>query len=156
MHTSEHSRQADHAGCVLVVDDNDDLRRMLCVALKTAGFAVIEAGTQLDVPRHLAGARPDAVVIDLQRSEADGLAVLADMRDSQTLGDVPILFLSGSDDDKFRLRVITAGADWVGVRPLCLLELQTRVAELVRQGRPAAQQVRPTLQPAVSQLKLTG
>jgi len=156
MNTSEHSPQSASTGCVIVVDDNDDVRQMLCLALEAAGFDVIQARTQLELQGRLAEARPDALVIDLQRSEADGLAMLSSVRARQALRDLPILFLSGSDDDDFHWRAISAGADWIGVRPLGMLQLQKQVRRLVRKGRPVAQQVRPKRRPGVIQLKRTG
>jgi two-component system KDP operon response regulator KdpE len=156
MSTSEHSPGSDRTGCVLVVDDNDDLRHMWCLALESAGFDVIAAGTQVELQRRLVEAQPHALLINLQRSEADGLAMLSSVRARQALRDVPILFLSGSDDHEFHLRAISAGADWVGVRPLGMLQLQKQVSHLVSQGRPVAQQVRPKRGPGVIQLKRTG
>lgn len=142
MSHSEHSLPPEDAGCVLVVDDNAEVRELLCVALHTAGFDVIPAGTQLELQRRLAEAQPDALVINLQRSEADGLAVLSRMRARQALHHVPILFLSGSDDDELRWRAVSAGADWVGVRPLGMHVLRQQVKELVRNGRPRVRSVR--------------
>jgi DNA-binding response OmpR family regulator len=133
---SERSQQRADSGCVLVIDDHADVRELLCVALQAAGFDVIPAGTQLELQRRLAQAQPDALVINLQRSEAEGLAVLSRMRARQALHDVPILFLSGSDDDEFHWRVVSAGADWVGLRPQGIRELRRQVTELVRNGRP--------------------
>ena len=156
MNRSEHSRESEYSACVFVVDDNDDLRQMLCVALEAAGFDVIQARTPVELRGRLAEAQPDALVIDLQRSEADGLAMLSSVRARQALRDVPILFLSGSDDDEFHLRAISAGADWVGVRPLGMLELRKQVADLVRHGRPVPQVVRPKRRPPLIQLKRTG
>jgi DNA-binding response OmpR family regulator len=156
MNTSEHSHEPESPGCVILVDDNDDVRQMLCLALEAAGFHVIQARTRRDLQRRLAEAQPDALVIDLQRSEADGLAMLSSVRARQALRDVPILFLSGSDDDDFQSRAISAGADWVGVRPLGMLEFQRQVNRLVRQGRPVVQQVRRRRRPGVIQLKRTG
>jgi two-component system, OmpR family, response regulator len=155
MSQSEHSRQSAPAGRVLLVDDNEDLRRMLCVALQRARFEVIEA-TLLDLPRHLAVDPPDAVVVDLQRSEADGLATLVYLRERHALDHVPIVFLSGSDDDEFDRRALAAGADWVGLRPLGIIELRKRVAELIRLGRPPGPELRSKPRLAVSQLKPTG
>jgi DNA-binding response OmpR family regulator len=152
MSTSEHSPGSDRTGCVLVVDDNDDLRHMWCLALESAGFDVIAAGTQVELQRRLVEAQPHALLINLQRSEADGLAVLSRMRARQALREVPIVFLSGTDDDDFHGRALSAGADWVGVRPLRVGELQSRVSELVRHGRPVARQGRP----AILQLRRTG
>ena len=156
MNTSEHSRQSKDSACVFVVDNNDDLRQMLCVALEAAGFDVVQARTPLELQGRLAEAQPDALVIDLQRSETDGLAMLESMRARQALDDVPILFLSANDDDDFHRRVMSAGADWVGVRPLGMLQLQKQVMHLIRHGRPLPQEVRPKQRPAVIQLKRTG
>ncbi len=135
MNESEHSLETEYSGCVVVVDDNDNWRQMLTLAFETAGFDVIEARTQLDLQRCLADNRPDALVIDLQRSEADGLEVLLRMRARRGLSDVPILFLSGCDAEDFHYQAVRAGADWFGLRPLGMVELQTRVGELIRTGR---------------------
>ena len=155
---SEHSLHSESNGCVIVVDDHDDLRQMLCLALETAGFEVIEADTQLELQRRLADCQPDAVVLDLQRSEADGLALLTRMRARQNLSMVPIVFLSGSDAEDFRYDAMCAGADWFGVRPLGMLELQNRVGELIRNGRPDAthSQIGPRRPPHILRLQPTG
>jgi DNA-binding response OmpR family regulator len=155
---SEHSPHSESNGCVIVVDDRDDLRQMLCLALETGGFDVIEADTQLELQRRLAHCQPDAVVLDLQRSEADGLALLTRMRARQKLNTVPIVFLSGCDADDFRYDAMCAGADWFGVRPVGILELQHRVGELIRNGRPAANQddIKPRRPLRILRLKPTG
>ena len=146
----EHSPEL--SGCVVVVDDNFELRQMLSLALETAGFDVTEAGTQLELQRHLANGKPDALIIDMQRSEAEGLAVLSRLRARPSLRKVPILFLAGSDAEDFRRQAMDAGADWFGLRPLGMIELQMCVAKLIQEGRPARRE--PTSRPV--QLKRTG
>ena len=146
----EHS--PEFSGCVVVMDDNIELRQMLALALETAGFDVFEAGTRLELQRHLARVRPDALIIDLQRSEAEGLAVLTHMRARAALNNVPILFLAGCDAEDFRRQAMDAGADWFGLRPLGMIELSTRVAELIHAGRPRRRA--PAGRPV--QLKRTG
>jgi DNA-binding response OmpR family regulator len=136
MNNSEHSLEFDYTGCVLVVDDNDRVRQMLRLALETVGFEVVEASTQQHLERRLAGTRPDAAVLNLQRSQTDGLEMLQCMRARQDLDSVPILFLAGCTSDDIRWQAIRAGADWFGLRPLGMLELQKRVSQLIRSGRP--------------------
>jgi DNA-binding response OmpR family regulator len=148
MNPSEHSPEIEFSGCVVVVDDNDSLRHMLTIALETAGFDVVEARTELDLHRCLGRNRPDALVLDLQRSEADGLELLTRLRARHGVADVPILFLSGTDAEDFRHEAVAAGADWFGLRPLGMLELQTRVGELIRNGRTRAK-LRPRSQRAL-------
>ena len=145
----EHS--LEYSGQVIVFDDHHDLREMLALALETAGFSVAEAATQLELHRHLAHGRPNAVILDLQRYEADGLKTLLRMRARKSLRDVPILFLAGSDAEDFRREAIAAGADWFGLRPVGMLDLQNRVAQLIRDGRAAPADSTPP-----ARLQLTG
>ena len=116
---------------MVVIDDNVGVRQMLALALETTGFEVLEAGTELELQRLLAQRRPDALLIDLQRSAADGLHLLNRMRSRPSLRGTPILFLAGTHDDAFREQALEAGADYFGLRPLGMIELQNEVIELV-------------------------
>jgi CheY-like chemotaxis protein len=71
MTDSEHSSVPERSGLVLIVDDDDPVRHMLCLALETAGFEVFEAGTQIELQRRLALTPPDALLLNLQRSAAE-------------------------------------------------------------------------------------
>jgi len=134
--TSEHSRPAESRRCVLLVDDDDQVRQMYSLALRTAGFDVVAASTPQQAHYRLKHARPDALVLNLQRSEADGLDVLRRMRARQDLSDVPIVFLAGCASEEFRWRAMRAGADWFGLRPLAMIELKKSIRQLIRGGRP--------------------
>jgi DNA-binding response OmpR family regulator len=137
MNENEHSsRSEQQSGRVLVIDDDDSVRHMLRVELETAGFEVQEAATQLEVQRRLTLSRPDALLLDLQRSAADGFDLLIRLRARQTLQAVPIVFLAACDDDDFRQQALHAGADWFDLRPVGMLKLRTHLSELIRNGRP--------------------
>ena len=139
MTSLEHSLHHSEANSahVVVLDDNMQFRQMLALALETAGFDVCEVSTEIELQRTLAHTRPDALLIDMQRSEADGLQLVARMRARSSLRGVPILFLSGTDADDLRRHALCAGADWFGLRPLGMLELQSRVGELIANQRRA-------------------
>jgi DNA-binding response OmpR family regulator len=122
-------------GRVLVLDDDDQVRAMLCTALQVAGFETFEAGTAYEAYRRLASGRPPAaLVIDLQRAESEGLEVLRYVRAHAALAKVPIVFLAAGGDDELRWRALTSGADWFFLKPLSLVELQLRVRALVPVG----------------------
>jgi two-component system OmpR family response regulator len=137
MTSSEHSTVTPGTtGRVLVVDDNDLVRRLLSLALEGAGFEVVEAGTQHEAQQRLVDTRPDALILDLQRAEEDGLDLLGQVRACPDLASVPVVFLAGYADDDLRWQAMRAGADWFGQRPIGMLELQRRVKTLVHKGRP--------------------
>jgi DNA-binding response OmpR family regulator len=116
---------------------------MLALTLETAGFEVLEASTELELQRLLAHRRPDALLIDLQRSHTVGLRLLGRMRSRASLREVPLLFLAGTDDPDLRKQALGTGADWFGLRPLGMIELQDRVIELVRRRRRIPEPARP-------------
>jgi DNA-binding response OmpR family regulator len=135
MNSSEHSQDNETSACVVVIDDNADVRQLLACALEMAGFDVLKAGTELELQRLLASTRPDALVIDMQRSPSEGLHVLSRMRRRQALRDMPILFVASSDGDGIRGEALRGGADWFAERPLSMLELQNRTVELIQRRR---------------------
>src|SRR5436189_6089926 len=134
--TSEHSPHSEPRRCVLLVDDDEQVRQMYTLALSTAGFDVVAASTAQQAHHRLKQARPDALVLNLQRSEADGLDVLRRVRARQDLSDVPIVFLAGCASEEFRWRALRAGADWFGLRPLAMIDLKKNIRQLIRGGRP--------------------
>jgi DNA-binding response OmpR family regulator len=122
-------------GCVLLVDDHEQLRQMLGLALQIYGFEVREAATPAEALRWLATNRPAAVVLDLQ-NEGHGLSMLRALRERAPMEDLPVAFLSGRPDDELRWQALKAGADWFGFKPLSLRDLQEHMVDLVRRGRP--------------------
>src|SRR5207248_8536738 len=80
--------------------------------------------------------RPDALVLDLQRSEQDGLDLLVRVRSCASLERLPVLFLANCGDDELRWRAMRSGADWFGLRPLGMVELSRHVQKLIANGRP--------------------
>src|SRR5262245_58295129 len=107
MTSFEHSTQVPR---VLVVDDNDAVRHLLSLALETAGFAVLEAGSHTEAAHHLVRTRPDALVLDLQRPDDDGLELLSQVRAQPDLASLPVVFLVGRGDDDLRWQARRAGA----------------------------------------------
>ena len=104
---------------------------MLALALRRAGFAVREAGSELELQRILKHTQPDALVINWQRSKTASLNLVARMRARASLHGVPIVFLAGTDTDDFQQQATRAGATWFSLRPLGMARLQTRMHELV-------------------------
>jgi|SRR5215216_7159489 len=125
------------AGRVVVLDDHDQVRQMLCTALQVAGFETLEAATPIEAYRHLAGdATPRALVISLQDAHKVGMEVLRYVRAHEQLAEMPIVYLAVQASEDLRWQALKAGADWFAQKPLSLRELQLRVRELVRKGRP--------------------
>ena len=119
---------------VLVVDDEPPVRTALERALRLAGYdvALAEGGEQ--ALREVAGAAPDAIVLDVLMPGVDGIEVCRRIRSA---GDTtPILMLTARDAISDRVAGLDAGADDYLVKPFALDELLARLRALLRRASP--------------------
>jgi len=127
------------AGRVLVLDDDDQVREMLCVALEVVGFETVEADSGYEACRRLVSGSPiHALVIDLTEAGSHGLDVLYYVRAHPALQQLPVVFLAPQSDLDLKWRAHINGADAFFSKPLSLRELQNSVGALVSEGRPTA------------------
>jgi two-component system, OmpR family, response regulator MprA len=117
---------------LLVVDDDPALARTLRRALGVEGYDVECAGDGVEALQHLAGARFDAVVLDVSMPRLDGLAVCRRMRERRDR--TPVLMLTARDAVGDRVSGLDAGADDYLVKPFALDELNARVRALLRRA----------------------
>jgi CheY-like chemotaxis protein len=94
------------AGKVLLVDDDDLVRRSVRLALEPIGWQVVEAENGEVALEALAAARPDAIILDLMMPKMDGFEFLGRVRASSGQRDVPVVVLTArelTDQDRSRL-----------------------------------------------------
>ena len=117
---------------VLVVDDDESVRRSLLHALGRDGYQVAQAADGLAALDQLAGGRHDAVVLDILMPAPNGLEVCRRLRER---GDrTPILMLTARDLVEDRVAGLDAGADDYLVKPFALEELRARLRALLRRS----------------------
>jgi DNA-binding response OmpR family regulator len=114
---------------VLVVEDEDDVRRLVRVLLERAGHTVVEAANGLEALRRLETEAPDLVVLDVAMPELDGWQTLERIRD---LSDVPVLMLTARAGELDKVRGLRSGADDYVTKPFGRQELLARVEALLR------------------------
>jgi len=93
---------------VLVIDDEEAIRRFLRVALNGQSYKVIEAATGKDGIAVTAAQKPDVILLDLGLPDIDGLEVIKLLRQS-TQTPIIILSVRGSENDK--VAALNSGAD---------------------------------------------
>lgn len=123
----------DGAGrTVLMVDDDPDVRTSVARGLRHSGFDVRVAATGREALRLLSSESHDALVLDVQMPELDGVAVVTALR---ALGnDIPICVLSARDTVNDRIAGLGAGADDYLTKPFDLGELVARLHALLRRA----------------------
>jgi DNA-binding response OmpR family regulator len=123
---------------VLVVEDNEDCRELICGLLTMAGATVlcVESVAQaMDGVYH--SFDPDVVLTDFSMPDADGLDLIREFRQAPSTRAilVPILILSGHSEDHWRMLALEAGAADFLTKPFDGAFLIGRVAAAVAPGR---------------------
>src|SRR5262249_57647016 len=84
-------------GTVLLIDDDDIVRRAVRLALEPIGWRVTEAENGLRALQALSGARPDAIILDLMMPKMNGFEFLDELRSRADLRDIPVVVITAKD-----------------------------------------------------------
>lgn len=109
---------------VLIVEDDEAVRRVLTTSLAGEGHRVIEAENGATALRMAAQYAPDLVVLDLGLPDLDGVEVARRLR---TWTAVPIIVLSARDQEAEKLAAFDVGVDDYVTKPFGFLELLARI-----------------------------
>jgi type II secretory ATPase GspE/PulE/Tfp pilus assembly ATPase PilB-like protein/CheY-like chemotaxis protein len=127
---------ADRGICVLLVDDEDDLRRVMRDLLEREGFTVQEARDGVEALDEVDRHAPDIVVLDLNLPGLDGYGVLSHLRSRPATRDIPVIVLTAKGDEENEVKVFEMGADDFLSKPFRARALAARLeAVLGRRSR---------------------
>jgi DNA-binding response OmpR family regulator len=115
---------------ILLVEDNDELRRLLIQGLESARFSVDSLTTIAESAAALSTTRYSALILDLGLPDGDGLTLLRGIRERKD--PLPVLILTARDRVQDRVNGLQAGADDYLVKPFALEELVARLQALLR------------------------
>ncbi len=116
---------------VLVVDDDETIRRTLRINLRARGYEVEEVASGLDALSTLEDAPPDLVILDLGLPDVDGVEVLRRIRRTSR---VPVVVLSARQQSDDKVEALDEGADDYVTKPFGMDELMARVRSALRRG----------------------
>jgi two-component system KDP operon response regulator KdpE len=120
-------KQGDHL--VLIIDDEQAIRRFLRASLTAEGYRVVEAQTGEEGLKLAARQPPDLVILDLGLPSMDGQEVLRGLREWLS---APILVLSARDREGQKIEALDAGADDYLTKPFGVGELLARMRTALR------------------------
>ena len=123
---------ADPAPTILLVDDEDAVRKVLAFPLERDGYEVIQAADGEEALTQFAAQPVDLVVLDIMLPRLDGLEVCKRLRATST---VPIIMLTARDDELDKVIGLELGADDYITKPFSIREFRSRVRALLRRAR---------------------
>jgi two-component system KDP operon response regulator KdpE len=114
---------------VLLVEDDEPIRRFLVTSLEAEGYAVHEAATAREGEQLAANRRIDLFLVDLGLPDGDGLGFIEGLRKwSQR----PVIVLSARAQEREKVAALDAGADDYLVKPFGVAELHARIRVALR------------------------
>ena len=122
----------DAAPTILLVDDEDSVRKVLAFPLERDGFTVVQAADGEEALERFAAGPVDLVVLDIMLPRLDGLEVCKRLRATSS---VPIIMLTARDDELDKVIGLELGADDYITKPFSIREFRSRVRALLRRAR---------------------
>ena len=116
---------------ILVIEDDQRIRELVCNHLARDGHSVNSEGTGLEGLRTLTADPPDALVLDLGLPDLDGIDLLKMIR---AISELPVLVLTAREDEGSILAAFAGGADDYVVKPISGPQLSARITALLRRG----------------------
>ncbi len=114
---------------ILIVEDEDNIRRFVRLTLAAEGYEVFEAANQQRGLIEAGTRRPDMLVLDLGLPDGDGVELIRDLR---TWSSIPVIVLSARSTEADKIAALDAGADDYLVKPFGAGELLARVRAQLR------------------------
>jgi DNA-binding response OmpR family regulator len=121
---------------ILLVDDEEAVRRVLSFPLERDGYTVVQASDGEEALVRFDDQPVDLVVLDIMLPKLDGLEVCKQLRSRSS---VPIIMLTARDDELDKVVGLELGADDYITKPFSIREFRSRVRALLRRARAPRQ-----------------
>ena len=117
---------------VLLVEDEEPLRRVLRDLLEREGFTVVEAADGVQALDEVDRSAPDVLVLDLNLPRLDGYGVLSHLRARPSTAKLPVIVLTAKGDEENEVRVFETGANDFLTKPFRPRALSARLRALLK------------------------
>jgi two-component system, OmpR family, response regulator len=124
---------------VLVVDDDDAIRDLLCDFLHENQLSTHQAANHAQMWQVLQQKVPDVVILDINMPQRNGIELCRELRESPKYHSIPIIMLTARSSSLDTIMGLETGADDYVAKPFEPLELLSRIRSVVRRSRMAAE-----------------
>ena len=118
--------------CVLLVEDDAEISRMLADVLDESGFKVLVAASAEEMDASLARYQVDVLVLDIMLPGEDGLSICRRLRNTS---EIPIIMLTALKEEVDRIIGLEIGADDYMTKPFSPREFVARIRALLRRSQ---------------------
>jgi len=117
---------------IFVVEDDEDIARLISHNLQAAGFEVQSFVSGASVLTEAARELPSLILLDIMLPGADGFELCRQIRQTPALSTVPIIFLTAKTSEADRVKGLELGGDDYITKPFSPRELVARIRSVLR------------------------
>lgn len=118
---------------ILVVEDNDDNRKVIKVVLTHSGFDVIENKDGTEVIKTVLREKPDLILMDIQLPGIDGYQLTKKLKTMEETRGIFIIAITANAMEEDKLKAFAAGCDGYIAKPINTRDLPREIKKFVRQ-----------------------
>ena len=118
---------------ILVADDNLQEQQILKLKLEGLGATVILVRHGRMAIMTAQKTQPDIIILDLETTDMPGLEVLRHLKSVKRTSSIPVICISSSRDDTYRMRALRLNADWYLSKPFKFSEMLARLRYLAQE-----------------------
>jgi diguanylate cyclase (GGDEF)-like protein/PAS domain S-box-containing protein len=122
-------------GCLLVVDDHETSRTLLCRRLARSGFTTFSADGGEQALEQIGKHGFDVVLLDIMMPDIDGITVLKIIRESYTAADLPVIMVTANNHSEDIVEALECGANDYLTKPLDFPVVLARIRTQVSRKR---------------------
>jgi signal transduction histidine kinase/ligand-binding sensor domain-containing protein/AraC-like DNA-binding protein len=127
-------RSADYLETILVVEDNEEMRRYLASELSVK-YNVLEAGNGEEGIELARKHMPNLILSDLVMPKIDGYELTRELKETYDTSHIPIILLTGEESDEKKLKGVECGADDYVIKPFNINYLLTKIEKVIVQRK---------------------
>ena len=134
------------AHCVLIIEDEPDIRKTIDYNLSKESFKVVQAESITEGEKALAANKVDVIILDLMLPDGSGLTLCRDIKSDAKTKHIPVIILTAKTEEVDRVVGFELGADDYVTKPFSPRELTLRVKNILRRGKTNADGKQPVIE----------
>ena len=117
---------------ILIIDDEEDIQKLLKIRLEQDSFTVITAGDGASGAKMAEQEIPNLILLDIMMPNVDGYSCLKEIRKNQKTKNIPVIMLSGKEEEKVRDLFAFQKISGYVEKPFELDNLVTKIKEMLK------------------------
>lgn len=124
---------------ILVVEDNEQLRKLMVIHLSRAGYNVFESGNGVEALKVLEDVAIHLIIADIMMPKMDGYELTGELRSAKIT--IPVLMVTAKETLEDKRKGFKTGADDYMVKPIDFEEMLLRVEALLRRSNLSGEHI---------------